>query len=73
MPDKDMAVMKTLTEQNKAMIEMMKTQSYKTEIISPSNFAKRPAEIQQQSSTIKVTKLNDFYFKVAHLGYPLGL
>ena len=42
-----MAVMvKTLTEQNKAMIEMMKTQSDKNEIPGPSNFSKRPTEIQ---------------------------
>ena len=40
MPDKDITVMvKTLTEQNKAMIEMMKTQSDKS-----------LAEIQQRSS-----------------------
>ena len=50
MPDKDMAVMvKTLTEQNKAM---MKTQSDKNEIPGPSNFAKKPTEIQQQSLKI---------------------
>ena len=38
------------------MIEMMKTQSDKNKIIGPSNLTKRPAEIQQQSSKIKVTK-----------------
>ena len=43
-------IRKTLTEQNKAMIEMMKTQYNKNEIPRPSNFGKRPAEIQQQSS-----------------------
>ena len=32
------------------------------------NMAKRPSEIQQQSTQIKVTKLNGFYFKVARLG-----
>ena len=41
-----MAVMvKTLTEQNEAMIGMIKTQSGKNQIPGPSNFAKRPAEI----------------------------
>ena len=59
MPDKDMAVMvKTLIEQNKTMIEIMKTQSDKNETPCPSNFAKPPAEMQQQSSKIKVTKFN---------------
>ena len=38
------------------MIEMMKTQSDKNEIPGSFNFTKRPAEIQQQSSKIKVTK-----------------
>ena len=40
---------KILIEQNKAMIEMMKTQSDKNDILGPSNLAKRPTEIQQQS------------------------
>ena len=58
MTGKDMAAMvKTLTEQNKAMIEMMKTQSDKNVIPRTSNFAKRTAEIQQQSSKIKVKKV----------------
>ena len=39
MPDKDMTVMvKTLIDQNKAMVETMKTQSNKREIPGPSNF-----------------------------------
>ena len=57
MPDNDMAeMMKTLIEQNKAMLEMMKNESEKDETPDPSNLAKRPAEIQQRSSKIKVTK-----------------
>ena len=53
-----MAVMvKTLIEQNKPMTEMMQTQFDKCEIPGPSNRAKRPAELQQQSLKIKVTKL----------------
>ena len=41
MPDKDMTVMvKTLTDQNKVMIERMKTLSDKNEPPDPSNFAK---------------------------------
>ena len=66
-----MAVMvKILTEKNKTMIEMMKTQSDKNEIPGPSNFVKRPAEIQQQISKIKWTKFNGSYF--ARLGHPQG-
>ena len=66
-----MAVMvKILTEANKKKIEMIKTQSDKSEIPGPSNLAKRPAEIQQQMSKIKVTKFNDSYFKVVCLGRP---
>ena len=39
MPGKDMAVMvKTLTEQNKTVIEMMKTRSDRNKIPAPSKF-----------------------------------
>ena len=42
MPDKDMAVIvKTLTDQNKAIIEMMKTESGKDKTSDPYNFAKK--------------------------------
>ena len=51
MPDKDMADMvKTLIEQNKAMMKIIKSQYDMNETPGPSNLAKRPAEIQQQSS-----------------------
>ena len=63
-------MLKILIEQNKAMIVMMKTQSDKNETPGPSNLAKRPAEIQQRCSKIKVTKLNGSYFKFSHLGQP---
>ena len=33
--------------------------------LGPSNFAKKP-----ESSIIKITKFNDSYFEVAHLGRP---
>ena len=39
-------MVKILIEPNKAMIDMMKTQSDKNEIPGSSNLAKRPAEIQ---------------------------
>ena len=53
-----MAVMlKTLTEQSKAMIEMMKIQSDKNKISGSFNFANRPADIQQQSSKYKLPSL----------------
>ena len=58
-------MVKTLMEQNKAMVEMMKTQSDKNKIPDPSNFAKRPAEIQKSSKII-----NGSHFKVARLGHP---
>ena len=59
MPDKNIAAMvQTLTEQNKVMIEIMKTQSDKNETPSPSNFTRRPAEIQQLSSKIKIIPHN---------------
>ena len=55
MPDKDMSdTVKTLIEQSKAMMEMMKDQSEKNGSPGHSNLAKRPAETQQQSSKIKV-------------------
>ena len=42
MPDNDMTVMvKTLTDQSKAMIKMMKTESDKNKTPGPSNFAKK--------------------------------
>ena len=70
MTGKDMAAMvKTLTEQNKAMIEMMKTQSDKNEIPGPFNFTKRKGGIQQQSPKIKVTKFNSSYFKVTRFAH----
>ena len=49
-------IVKTLIEQNKAMMETMETRSDKNETSGPSNLTKRPAEIQQQISKIKVTK-----------------
>ena len=49
---------------------MIKTQSDKNKILGPSNLAKRPAELQQQSSIIKVTKFNGPYSTVARLGRP---
>ena len=71
MPDKIMADMvKTLIEENKAMMEMIQFQYDINETPSPSNLAKRPAEVQQQISQIKVSKFNGFYFKVARLGHP---
>ena len=53
-----MAVMvKVLIEQNEAMIQITKTQSDKSEILGPSNLARRQAAIQEKSSKIiKVTK-----------------
>ena len=73
MPDKDMAAMvKSLIEQNKAVMEIIKFQYDINETPGPSNLTKRLSEIQQQSSQIKVTKFNDFYFKVARLGRPQG-
>ena len=65
MPDMDMGVMvKTWVELNKALlIELNKFQSDTSEIPGHFNLAERPAEIQQQSSKIKVTKFNGFYFK----------
>ena len=46
MPDKDMAdMMKTLIEQNKAKIEMIKFQYDINETPGPPNLDKRPAEI----------------------------
>ena len=51
MPDEDIADMvKSLIEQNKAVMEMIKFQYDINETPGPSNFAKRPSEIQQQSS-----------------------
>ena len=47
MSDVHVRDVETLIEQNKAMIEMMRTQSDKCEIPDPSNLAKEPAEIQQ--------------------------
>ena len=71
MPDKDMADMvKLIIEQNKAIVGIIKSQSDINETPGPSNLSKRPAEIQQQKSKIKVTKFNDSYFKVARLGRP---
>ena len=70
MPDKDMTDMvKSLIEQNKAVIEMIKFQYDMNETQGPSNLAKKPYEMQQ-SSQIQVTKFNGFYFKVARLGRP---
>ena len=47
MSDENMAdMMKTLIEQNEAMIETMKNQSDKNEISGPSNLAKTPVEKQ---------------------------
>ena len=43
-------MVKTLIEQNRVMIEKMKTQCDKSEITGPSYLVKRPAEIQQQRS-----------------------
>ena len=43
-------MLKTSIEQKKAMNEMMKTQSDKNETPGPSKLAKKPAELQQQSS-----------------------
>ena len=43
-------MVKTLIEQNKAMMEMIKFQYGINETLDPSNLAKRPAEIQQQVS-----------------------
>ena len=57
MPDNGMAEMiKSLIEQNKAMIDMMKYQSLKNSTPGTFNLVKRPAEIQQQSSKIKVAR-----------------
>ena len=73
MPDKDIAdMMKTLIKQNKAMMEMITFQYDINETPGPFNFVKRPAEVQQQSSQIKVTKFNGFHFKVACLGRSYG-
>ena len=59
MADKDMAAMvKLLIEQNKAVMEMIKFQYDINETPGLSNLAKRPSEIQQRSSQIKVTKFN---------------
>ena len=74
MPHKDMAAMvKSLIEQNGAVMEMIKFQYDTNETLGPSNLVKRPSEIQQQSSQIKVSKFNGSYFKVARLGRPYGL
>ena len=62
-----MAVMvKTSMEQNKAK----KTQYDKSDIPGSSNLAKRPAEIQKQSSKINITEFNGSYFKVVRFGRP---
>ena len=68
MPDKDMV--KSLIEQNKTVMKMIKFQYNMNETPGPSNLAKIPSEIQQQSFRIKVTKVNGSYFKVARLGHP---
>ena len=73
MPDKDMADMvKSLIEQYKVAMEMIKFLYDINETPGPSNLAKRPSEIQQQSSQIKVTKFNGSYFKVAILAALRG-
>ena len=66
MPDKDMADMvKSIIDQNKAVMELIEFQYDINENPGPSNLAKIPSEIQQQSSQIKVTKCNGSYVKVA--------
>ena len=66
-----MAVMvKTLTDQNKAMLEMMKTWSYKNETPGPPNFAKNASWNTQTKLKSKVAKFSGSYFKVASLGRP---
>ena len=68
MPDEDMVDMiKSLNEQNKAVMEIIKFQYDINETPGLYNLVKRPSEIQQQSSQKKVTKFNGFCFKVARL------
>ena len=62
-------MVKTLIEQNKtSMMEMIKSQFDINETPGSSNLVNSPAEIQQQSSKIKVTKFSCSYFKVVRLG-----
>ena len=69
-----MAVMvKTLTDQNKAMMEIMKTLSDKSETPGPSNFAKMTSRNTATKFNSKVTKFNGSYFKVARFDRPLGI
>ena len=63
-------MVKSLIDQNKTVMEIIKFQYDINEIPGPFNFAKRPSEIQQQKSPIKVTKFNGSYFKVERLGHP---
>ena len=71
MHDQDMAdIGKSLMEQNKAVMEMIKFQYDINETPGPSNLAKKPCEIHQQRSKIKFIKFNGFYFKVARHGRP---
>ena len=65
-------MVKTLTEQNKVMIEMMKTQSDKSDIPCRSNLVKRKAEIQQQSSKMKVIKFKMVPILNGSLAAPSG-
>ena len=63
-------MVKSLIEQNKAVMQMIKFQYDINETPSPSNLAKRLPKYPTAKAQIKVTKFNGSYFKVARLGRP---